>query len=186
MRPPKENNSEETGINFECQKCAACCTHDSLLVTVNGHDISRIASSLTLSADEIVKALDFYILESNEEIPDGLKHIPQVNTERGPAFVAIKKSENGDCVFLDEKLCMIHPIRPAACISFPFFFDNEGTEGMSWGLSALKDICPGIGVGPVVSQSYLRETGLMVLENLEIYRSFTQDWNNDVENPTAL
>jgi len=156
-----------------------------LLVTVTGSDISRIASSLDLSAKEIVKALDFYIIASDEEIPEGLRNIPQVKTERGPAFVAIKKSENGDCVFLNEDLCMIHPIRPAACVSFPFFF-NKGTDGMSWGLSALKEICPGIGVGSFVTESYLRETGLLVLENLEIYRQFAQEWNDEIETPTAI
>ena len=132
-----------------------------------------------------MKALDFYIIASDEEIPEGLKNIPQVKTERGPAFVAIKKSKNGDCVFLNADLCMIHPIRPAACVSFPFFF-NKGTDGMSWGLSALKEICPGIGVGSFVTESYLRETGLLVLENLEIYRQFAQEWNDEIETPTAI
>ena len=174
-----------TSIRFECQLCAACCKHDRLIVTVSGRDIARIASSLNLSAEEITRALDFYIISKDEQLPEGLKHIPRVNTEQGLAYVAIRKSDDNSCVFLNDDLCMIHPIRPSSCISFPFFFENS-KDGIKWGLSALRPICPGLGLGVKVTQSFLMETGSMILEDLEIYRQFVREWNESVEEPKAL
>ncbi len=157
-----------------------------MIVTVNGRDIARIAASLNLSAEEILRALDFYVLEDGMQLPEGLKHIPQVKTEQGFAIVAIRKSEDNSCVFLNEEmLCMIHPVRPSTCISFPFFFENS-TNGLKWGLSALRRICPGIGVGAKVKQSFLSETGLMVLEDLEIFSQFVKEWNESTEEPKTL
>ena len=172
-------------IHFECQLCAACCKHERLIVTVHGRDIARIAASLNLSAEEITRALDFYIISKDEKIPEGLKHIPRVKTEQGLAYVAIRKSDDNSCVFLNEDLCMIHPVRPSSCVSFPFFFEDN-KDGLKWGLSALRSICLGLGKGKKVTQSYLLETGSMVLEDSEIYRQFVTEWNESVEVPKAL
>ncbi|MFX1559489.1 MAG: YkgJ family cysteine cluster protein [Promethearchaeota archaeon] len=176
-------NSEDDLIRFECTKCGACCREDSLLVTVTGRDISRIAKGLTLGPSEVIRALDFY-LSSGIEIPHGLRDYPVVNTEKGPAFIALKKLENGDCVFLKDNLCMIHTIRPAACRSFPFVFSNND-DSTFWGLSALKQICPGLGVGPRVKDSELKELAISILEHLDIYNEFAKEWNQEEEEPTA-
>ncbi|MHA1927127.1 MAG: YkgJ family cysteine cluster protein [Candidatus Thorarchaeota archaeon] len=187
--PSGTSSDESTGpavIRFECQLCAACCKHDRLIVTVAGRDIARIAASLNLSAEEITRALDFYIIGNDEQIPEGLKHIPRVKTEQGLAYVALKKADDSSCVFLnDDNLCMIHPVRPSTCISFPFFFDDS-KNGLKWGLSALRHICPGIDRGKKVTQSFLLETGTMVLEDLDIYKQFVKEWNTSNEAPTAL
>ena len=148
-------NPKDDQIQFECTKCGACCREDSLLVTVTGRDIARISQGLGLDSNEVIRALDFYLV-SGEDTPEGLRDIPPVNTEHGLAYVALKKLENGDCVFLKDNLCMIHAIRPGVCMSFPFVFWDEGDEN-TWGLSAKKEICPGLGEGPVVDVSELRE-----------------------------
>jgi Fe-S-cluster containining protein len=137
---------------------------------------------LTLGPNEIIRALDFYLV-SGIESPEGLRDFPAVNTEKGPAYIALKKMENGDCVFLKDNLCMIHLIRPAVCMSFPFVFSNDDNI-TTWGLSALKQICPGLGSGPEVQVSELRELAVSVLEDLTIYNDFTKEWNRE-ENPTA-
>ncbi|MFW9805247.1 MAG: YkgJ family cysteine cluster protein [Candidatus Thorarchaeota archaeon] len=175
---PPENEE----IRFECTKCGACCCEDSLLVTVTGRDIARISFSLGLNANEVLRALDFYLV-SGTESPVGFRDIPTVNTEQGRAYVAIKKMENGDCIFLKDNLCMIHLVRPMVCKSFPFVFrDNDGDQ--TWGLSAMKEICPGLGTGPVVDLSELRELAVTVLEDLTLYRKFTEEWNSE-KNPTV-
>ena len=176
-------NTDDAQIQFECTKCGACCREDSLLVTVTGRDIVRISQGLGLSSDKVIKAFDFYLV-SGKDAPLGLRDIPAVMTEQGLAYVAFKKLENGDCVFLKDDLCMIHAIRPAVCMSFPFVFLDKGDE-KTWGLSARKEICPGLGSGPEVEVEDLRELAVVVLEDLMIYSDFAEEWNRNQNNPTA-
>ncbi len=164
-------------MQFECIKCGACCKKKDLLVTLTGRDITKISVSLGISAEHMLRAIDFYVPIDGESIPEGLKHIPQTITENGLSIIALKKNDEGDCIFLKDDLCMIHEIRPGACASFPFVFKKD-TDGINWGLSAMKEICPGIGTGPVVNESDLLETAQRVLEDLEIYREFSEEWNS--------
>jgi Fe-S-cluster containining protein len=176
-------NRKEERVQFECTKCGACCREESLLVTVTGRDIVRISMGLDLSSNDVIRALDFYLI-SGVESPEGLRDIPSVNTEQGRAYIALKKMENGDCVFLKDNLCLIHIIRPAVCMSFPFVFQSNDLN-KTWGLSAKKEICPGLGKGPEVAVSDLRELAITVLEDLALYREFVEEWNRDEEQPTA-
>lgn len=175
-------DSDDSQIQFECTKCGACCRENSLLVTVTGRDIVRISTVLDLTSSEVIRALDFYLSAGNES-SQGLRDFPMLNTEKGLAYVALKKLENGDCVFLKDNLCMIHLIRPAVCMSFPFVFSKD-KAGMSWGLSAMKHICPGLESGPKVRESDLKELAISVLEDLDIFNDFANAWNQE-ENPTA-
>ncbi len=151
---------------------------------MTGRDITRLSIFLGLSVPEVMRALDFYILSPGETIPDGLKQIPSVITERGPAYVALRKMENHECVFLEEDLCMIHPIRPSVCVSFPFVFSGE-TKDISWGLNAMNEICPGLGTGPEVNASELESTAVAVLDDLRVFREFSEEWNKNDKSPSA-
>jgi Fe-S-cluster containining protein len=131
---------------------------------------------LGLRASELIRAVDFY-LTSGITSYEGLRDFPALNTEKGPAFIALKKMENGDCVFLKDNLCMIHTIRPVVCMSFPFVFQDAG-DHRKWGLSAMKDICPGLGDGPEVIGSELIDLADTVLEDLIIFREFAEEWNS--------
>jgi Fe-S-cluster containining protein len=170
-------------VKFECTKCGACCRQDSLLVTVTGRDIARIAIGLGLGPDEMIRALDFYLTQNVEPLK-GLRDIPAIKTERGLAYIALKKLDNGDCVFLKDNLCMIHVIRPTVCRSFPFVFNDTGYE-KTWGLSAMKEICPGLGSGPIIEISSLLQIADDVLEDLDIYKKFCEEWNSRERKPTA-
>jgi len=147
-----------------------------MLITVTGHDIARISAALGLGPEETIRALDFYILDKLDTIPVGLIGTPSPKTERGPTFIALKKMENGDCIFLKDDKCMIHALRPIVCRSFPFVFQRSEGE-RKWGLSAMKHICPGLGTGPSVSQQELEDLSILVLETIQIYREFTDEWN---------
>lgn len=179
-----QNPDSGTGLNFECIKCGACCRHENLIVTLTGRDLARLSQSLGLSSKELLRAIDFYILQKDESPPIGLRNIPSVRTERGMTFIALKKMEEGNCIFLKDNLCMIHSFRPSACESFPFVFDRQ-IEDIAWGLSSLKEICPGLGSGPEIQTSEIEDIGLSAVEDLEIYQEFVKDWNNNQENPSA-
>jgi len=176
-------NPKDDRIQFECTKCGACCREDSLLVTVTGRDIAQMSMGLDLGSSELIRAFDFYLV-SDFESPVGLRDFPTINTEQGPAYVALRKMENGDCLFLKENLCMIHTIRPVVCMSFPFVFWDSGDK-KTWGLSAMKDICPGLGGGPEVEISDLIELADTILNAIKLYKDFAEEWNKNEENPTV-
>jgi Fe-S-cluster containining protein len=108
-----------------------------------------------------------------------------VNTEKGPAFVALKKQQGGDCIFLKDNLCMIHVVRPSVCVAFPFVFERKGRD-MAWGLNAMKDICPGLGTGPEVQDSELTRIGTQTVQALSLFRQYVEAWNKTMKAPTAL
>ena len=164
-------------VQFECIKCGACCKKKDLLVTLTGRDITKISVALGITAEQMLRAIDFYVPIDGESIPEGLKHIPQTKTENGLTIIALKKNDEGDCIFIKNDLCMIHEIRPGACASFPFVFKKE-SDGINWGLSAMTEICPGIGTGPVVNELDLLDTAQRVLEDIEIFREFSEEWNS--------
>lgn len=187
MNPKDQGQSteEESFPQFECTKCGACCRDEFLLVTVTGSDIVRIAAVLGLGAEEILNALDFYIVADSIDTPVGLEKTPSVSTEKGRAFMALKKMENGDCIFLKEDLCMIHPVRPVVCRSFPFVLDEK--EGQrTWGLSAMKEICPGLGQGPLISEEAIDELANTILPDIQKYKEFTTKWNEGQSSPTVI
>jgi Fe-S-cluster containining protein len=177
MTPRASNESADDALpQFECSKCGACCREDSILITVTGSDIARISRALELSPEETLRALDFYVYDQKQPVPLGLQGIPAPLTERGPAIIALKKMENGDCIFLKDDLCMIHAIRPIVCRSFPFTFRAHATVQF-WGLSAAKHICPGLDTGPRVLLADLQELSDEVLESLRMYGEFIDEWN---------
>lgn len=187
MNPNEQGENSEDSIlpHFECTKCGACCRDEYLLVTVTGSDIVKIGAVLGLGPNEILKALDFYIVSDGMTTPVGLERISSVATERGLAFMALKKMDNGDCIFLKEDLCMIHPVRPLVCRSFPFTFDESNGQ-RTWGLSAKKEICPGLGTGPQISETEIDEIAETILPDMQKYREFTEDWNANQDSPTVL
>jgi Fe-S-cluster containining protein len=152
---------------------------------VTGSDIIKIAAVLGLGPEDMLKALDFYIVNDGGTVPVGLERISSVATERGLAYMALKKMENGDCVFLKDDLCMIHPVRPLVCKSFPFVF-TESKGQIAWGLTAKKEICPGLGIGPQISESEIEELAETVLPGMRVYRDFVEEWNKNQTSPSVF
>jgi Fe-S-cluster containining protein len=155
------------------------------VITLNGADVVRIAQALRLGAMDMLRVVDFLVLGEGVQRPKGLEGTPAVMTERGPAFLALRKLKTGHCVFLEENLCMIHPARPSVCRSFPFVFRRD-LKGTYWGLSAQKEICPGLGVGPEVSESELSVLAAAVLDDMDSYHEFAAEWNQGESHPTAI
>ena len=184
----KNREAQENGENlvrFECIKCGECCRRKGLIVTVTGRDVARLSSTLGMAAPDLLRALDFYVLPENGTAPKGLRDTPLLKTESGNAYMALRKMESGDCIFLKDNQCMIHPIRPFVCRTFPFVFRNVAGE-RKWGLSSMKDICPGLGEGSRVTEQELVELGIAALEDLAIYGEFAETWNETIAEPTAI
>ncbi len=172
-------------VRFECTMCGACCREPLMIVVVTSEDIRRIAHGLGLSAPELLRALDFYVLPEGRGVPDGLRGIPRPATEEGLAIVALRKLEDGSCVFLHENACLIYDIRPSVCTAFPFVFRDEG-DHFTWELHARHDICPGLGAGPVLDNDTLVQLTVPAVWEMELYQRDVEVWNLREDRPTAL
>ncbi len=171
-------------LRFECVKCGECCRQTDMIVTVTASDILKLMFGLGFNSGEVLRALDFYVLRNDDLSPDGLREIPQVKTERGLAYVALKKMEDGSCVFLKDNLCMIHSIRPMVCSSFPFVF-SEREEEVTWSLHSKKNICPGLGQGEMITSEMLLDMSKEPIDEIATFRKIVSIWNNRVVTHTA-
>jgi Fe-S-cluster containining protein len=68
--------------------------------------------------------------------------------------ICLKDGIDELCIFLVDNLCMIYPVRPAQCRTYPFWPENIRTAA-DWEYT--KTICPGIGLGRKIdSQTILK------------------------------
>ncbi len=131
------------GLRFACTQCGRCCSGAPGHVWVVAEDIDRLAAHLGLSPAEFNR-----------------RHVRRVGLGR-----SLLERRGGDCEFLARDgdgltRCLIHPVRPVQCRTWPFWRSNvESAE--DWQATA-RD-CPGIGRGSThtlaVIQEALRHNG---------------------------
>jgi uncharacterized protein len=80
-------------FSYVCNACNRCCRNKA--IRVNPYEILRLARRLGLSTTEFLDR----------------------NTEAGGTV--LRSNESGDCVFLGEHGCTVHPDRPLACRIYP-------------------------------------------------------------------
>jgi Fe-S-cluster containining protein len=91
--------------NFECKQCGNCC-RGSGFVRITPEDAERIAQFLNIKLSSFYNQYTF--------CPDGLMSGQAECSERW-----LLDTEADECVFLENNLCRIHPVKPAQCRSFP-------------------------------------------------------------------
>lgn len=87
-------------IGAECKRCNSCCKYDSGIVLAG--DIPRIAKHLKLTED---KFKEEYLVE-HEKFNTKCHKLKQVK-EKGKLY--------GQCIFLDQKGCKVHAVKPLHC-----------------------------------------------------------------------
>jgi Fe-S-cluster containining protein len=61
----------------------------------------------------------------------------------------LREKSSGDCVFFDRQTgCVIYPVRPPQCRTWPFWESNVESSD-SW--QATRAVCPGSGQGDLIS-----------------------------------
>lgn len=104
-------------MQFVCQRCGACCRIKDGIVRVNAEEIARIAAFLGIAADEFV--------ELHAELAPDRKSL------------MLPSRENGECVYLTEdNLCLINPVKPGKCRTFPYEWTNPDSASVCPGLVA--------------------------------------------------
>ncbi len=101
------------GLRFTCTQCGNCCTGESGYVWFNDEELEAMARYTELTPERFVKR-HAHKIEGKWSL----------NERRGP--------DGFDCVFLQrddagKALCMIYPVRPMQCRTWPFWPENLDT-----------------------------------------------------------
>lgn len=111
----------DKGIKFQCTQCGTCCTGEPGIVYVDQDEAAGIASFLDITVEVLTERM-------LDPFKDGY---------------TAREAEQGRCIFY-ENGCVIYPVRPIQCVTFPFWFQNMRSI-VAWNDARLR--CPGIGQG---------------------------------------
>jgi len=91
-------------LSYTCHACKRCCRNKA--IRVNPYEVLRLARRLGMSTTEFIES----------------------KTEAGGTV--LRSAEDGNCVFLNERGCSVHPDRPLACRIYPLarWVSAEGKE----------------------------------------------------------
>lgn len=93
----------QEGLPFKCTECGKCCTGSPGYTWVTEQEIEAIAQHLKLPIETFVQR---YL-----RVVDGRVSLNENQT-------------NYDCAFLKDKKCLIYPVRPKQCRTFPWWQQN--------------------------------------------------------------
>jgi len=121
------------GLAFQCQGCGRCCAGPQEgYVWITRQEMASIAEYLGMTPGRF------------EE-----KYVRTV----GRRLSLIEQEPSRDCVFLTSdpqdptrRTCMIYPVRPTQCRTWPFWPSNL-SSARAWNEAARR--CPGMNRGPV-------------------------------------
>ncbi|MGD0975411.1 MAG: YkgJ family cysteine cluster protein [Candidatus Korobacteraceae bacterium] len=119
-------------MRFQCQPgCTKCCEQKGF-VHLTERDIERAAEFLSMPKGKFENR---FIYRTK-------------NTRR------LRTPQNGQCIFLRDDGCSIHPVKPAQCRVFPFWPELVESR-KEWHKTATW--CPGMGKGELVQIEMARE-----------------------------
>jgi len=128
MSGNKKNPWYIAGLYFECQQCSRCCSGpEEGVIWVTIREIELIADFLKETVGQVRQ-----------------KYLKRA----GLRTTIIEQPVSKDCIFLQKidgrKKCVIYPVRPNQCRTWPFWSSNL-TDPDSWNDVAKK--CDGINRG---------------------------------------
>ncbi len=116
----------EKGLHFSCKQCGMCCSGTPGYVFLSKKEALLIAEFLKISGE------DFY-QKYVRTLADGRISLKEIS----PSY---------RCIFLKDHLCLIYPVRPTQCRTFPWWKSLLSSE-KAW--KEEKTRCPGIDQGPL-------------------------------------
>ena len=128
----------EKGLPFKCTGCGKCCTGVSGCVWVNEEEVKSICEHLDVPFEDFCR--DYL------DIVDGRWSLKEIKITK----------DCYDCIFLNEKKCMIYSVRPVQCRTYPWWPMNLESE-QRWQETAKE--CEGINPSaPVVPFEKIQES----------------------------
>jgi Fe-S-cluster containining protein len=122
-------------VCFECERCALCC----------GDTKNRARSILLLKIE--VERISRKTLKSVDDFAEKVEGFE-------PYVYRMRKTNDGKCIFLKDKLCNIYQIRPLICMFYPFELKEVKSNKYVF---AYTDECPAIGNGLKLERSYFEK-----------------------------
>lgn len=122
-------------VRFECKRCALCCgdtetrNRSILMMQIEAY---RIMKKALIDLDEFAEKI-----ECSE-----------------PYIYRMRKTEKGQCFFLQDKSCSIYQVRPVICRFYPFQLEN--TRDDRYVFSYTKE-CQGIGEKSLLTKHFFQE-----------------------------
>lgn len=120
------------GLHFGCVACGSCCTGGPGYVWVDDEEIDRIAAFLGLDRGTFRR-----------------RHLTL-----GFRGYSLREKANYDCVFLDGGRCIIYPLRPRQCRTFPFWPETLRSKA-NW--NRFSKSCPGMDHGRLYQLPEIQE-----------------------------
>jgi hypothetical protein len=110
------------GLQFQCRACGHCCGGAPGYIWIAPAEVRWAAQFLGL---DVLDFCAMYLVEY----------------DRG---FSLRELEGGDCCLLRHGRCLIYPVRPTQCRTWPFWPSNLSSRA-AW--RAVAERCPGIGRG---------------------------------------
>lgn len=116
------------GLKFDCRRCSGCCRGEPGYVWIGKDEIAQMADYLLLPVEEF-----------------STNYVRQVGYR-----YSLKELPGGDCILWGgvDKGCLVYPVRPVQCQTFPFWSINIETE-TDWERASKR--CPGVNNGKTYS-----------------------------------
>lgn len=105
--------------DFKCQRCGACCRIPDGIVRVSEAEIRAMASFLGESEEAFI----------------------ETRTELAPdrRSLMLRSEPDGTCCFYRENAgCLVHPVKPEQCRTFPFRWRNPDSFAVCPALRAMQ------------------------------------------------
>gem|GEM_PF-1807102 len=150
--------TEKSVFHFECRKCGVCCG-SGLEIYLNSLDVWKLRNHLRMPSGETIE-----------------KYLSvERRAEYGSFPLCLIRHAEERCRFQDERLCSIHPARPASCRLFPVTH-LHGWDGKTFfELASDFDFCKGgEGAPEITLESWLSANSIADYEKvIEIQKSLT-------------
>ena len=105
------------GLRFECRRCGRCCRGAPGYVWVTNGTLRQIAVFLSMDAAALRATA----------------------VRRVGAHLSLLERPNGDCIFYADG-CLVYPVRPAQCWTFPFWPEHVATRAR-WERLGARECC---------------------------------------------
>ena len=141
----------DEGLDFECNKCSACCRLSPGYVYLSQRDLTTLCQWFKLSQEEFIE-----------------KYCRWVGYYEGKEALALVELKNYDCIFWNKDSgCTAYGARPIQCSTYPFWSwilkDRDSWNSIS------KD-CPGINKGKHWTKEQIDEQRSLYVHNEPITR----------------
>ena len=122
MRPIEWNER----IRFECCGCGACCRNVHQSVPLESLDVYRLTKFLK-EGDSAITCVEDVLATYAEEV--------LLATCGYVTYVLKTTGDEQACIFLKDNRCMIQPVKPKACRTYPLSAEPLGSGGFRFHIS---------------------------------------------------